>query len=392
MYRSESKAIVGVPFYDGEGFDVLAACIGNLDRCLNNLHLDAQVLVAINGPRVSLGLSPLSYKIDRSKYNSDVRFIRTRPGIVAAELAICQQAIKEGYSRIFLTDSDISRLPYSLSHLWGKGEKPVIGANYCTYPLEILNAAGINLSSTEVALMKIFEADKHPLAREFTWAHRPKTRLKGSLLLIESARVIDMFGFQRITSDSVMNQSIPESDKQLVPDAAFMHYGRISIVDHIQGRLRHFRAAAAVGNLDGFSKKSIIYDRRTADDIASSIVAKNPESPDVASNFLLQCALRHEVTDICRRLTSNKPAPDYSVYDGKYLPSQTIYTFQEASKAIKNLLSQIDLHGLNLPVTNGNGITQENLRVPIDLTPYLFQPEYRSLIASYLGLSADVEL
>ena len=280
--RTENRTVVGIPFYDGEGMEVLAACLANLDQCLNNLNLDARIVIGINGPRVSMGKPPLSYELDKSKYNADIEFIKTRPGLVAAEKAICSEAADAGYQRIFLTDADISRLPMSLRHLWNSGNSAVVGTNYTTYPLEILAGAGFNLNPEETALLKIFEADKHPLAREFAWGHRPKKRLKGSLLLVDIDRVSTMFGNQNITSDSRMNDNVPDTDKQIVHEAAFLHFGRVSLLDHIQARLRHFHAAATEGRLDSFSKKSEMYSHQTADDIAGKILEKYPQATQVA--------------------------------------------------------------------------------------------------------------
>ncbi len=393
MTRTENRTIVGVPFYDGEGMEVLAACLSNLDRCLNFLKLDAKIVVGINGPRVSMGKSPLSYELDKSKYNADIKFIKTRPGLVAAEKAICSEAGSEGHQRIFLTDADISRLPISLLHLWNSGDHAVVGANYATYPLEILTEAGFNLTPEETALLKIFEADKHPLAREFTWGHRPKKRLKGSLLLVDIGRVSTMFGNQNITSDSRMNDNVPETDKQLVREAAFLHFGRVSLLDHIQARLRHFHAAASEGQLDSFTKKSEMYSHRSAEDIAHQILDKYPQATEVASNFLLQCALRHQVAAMCRAIASGKqPQKDFHVAPVKVDLTSEVHTYTEANLKMAALLSQVNLGTLNSEVTNGKSTTQNDSRIPIDLGPFLKSEWHRRLILSHLGLDDETEV
>lgn len=394
MSAIENRTVVGVPFYDGEGMEVLSACLTNLDRCLNQLNVDAEIVVGINGPRVSMRKSPLSDEVDKSKYNSDVRFIKTRPGLVAAEKSICSEAANKGYQRIFLTDADISRLPMSLLHLWNQGDKPVVGANYCTYPLEILTEAGLNLTPKETALMKIFEADKHPLAREFTWHHRPQKRLKGSLLLVDIDRVPTMFGNQNITSDSRMNNNVPDTDKQLVESSAFMHYGRVCLSDHIQARLRHFRAAAAEGNLDSFTKKSEIYSHKTAEDIAHEILSKYPEATEVASNFLLQCALRHQVAVLCRAIASGRqPQNDQNAGSTDVDMMTEVSTYKEANLKITALLSQVNIHSLDSEAANGKSVTQQDQsRVPINLEPFLKSDKYRSLILSHLGLDVNTEV
>ncbi len=394
MTRTENRTVVGVPFYDGEGMEVLAACLTNLDRCLNLLKLDAKIVIGINGPRVSMGNPPLSYEVDRSKYNADIKFIKTRPGLVAAEKAICSEAATEGHQRIFLTDADISRLPMSLLHLWNSGNHAVVGANYAAYPLEILTEAGFSLTPEETALLRIFEADKHLLAREFTWGHRPKKRLKGSLLLVDVGRVSAMFGNQNITSDSRMNDNVPEIDKQLVQEAAFLHFGRVSLLDHIQARIRHFHAAASEGQLDSFTKKSQMYSHRNADDIAGEILDKYPQATEVASNFLLQCALRHHVAVICRTIASGRQLPqkDSSVEPAKVDWTSEVHTYDEASVKMATLLSQVSLGTLNSEVTHGKSTTQTDSRVPIDLEPFLKSEPHRRLILSHLGLDDKTEV
>ncbi len=391
----DKRTVVGVPFYDGEGFDVLEACLKNIDGCLNELDVDAKIIVGINGPRVSLGQAPLSYEIDRSRLNADIKFIKTPQGLVNAEKTIGRCAREEGYGRIFLTDADISRLPKALHNLWHEGDKPIVGANYASYPLEILLGAGINLTPQEIAFMRIFEADKHPLAREFTSAYRPQKRLKGSLLLVDTKIIRTMFGYQGITSDSVMNRLISEEDRQIIPSAAFMHFARVGIIDHIQARLRHFRAAEAVNDLDAFTRESLMYDPETANKIAADIVSKYPQASDVASDFLLQCALRHQVAEICHTIASRKKyEPKVSNASHRDVDMITkVQTFEEASIKISALLNHLDWENFSSPVTNGRDITQKDKpRKPINLGPFLNSQPYRQLILSHLDLEEDSDI
>lgn len=392
--KTDQRTLVGVPFYDGEGIEVLKACLSNLDRCLNRLGMDAKIVVGINGPRVSLGKLPLSYEIDRSEYNADIKFIKTRPGLVAAEKEICSRAEIEGYQRIFLTDADISRLPQALYYLWHQGDRPVVGANYAAYPVEILIEAGVRVTPQENALINIFEADKHPLAREFTSQFRPQRRLKGSLLLVDTNIAQSMFGNQNITSDSRMNSLIPSANRQLVNNGAFMHYARTSLTDYIQARLRHFRAAATEGDLDPFAKKSIMYKPLAAELIAQKIVRKYPYATEVASNFLLQCALRVHVTTICCNIVSGRRT-QYErnlTSSGADLTSK-VDNFKQAYARIADLLGQVDWDSLDSPVTNGKGVTQNNQpRAPIDLEPFLASEKHRRIILNYLGLDENAEV
>ncbi len=389
MKEELERTVVGVPFYDGEGPEVLRACLKNIDGCLGKLNVDAQIVVGINGPRVSMGENPISYMINKSEYNADVIFVKTPPGLVNAEKTIGRYALDQGYKRIFLTDADISRLPRALFNMWEKGDKPLVGANYSTYPIEILTGAGTSLSQQEITFMSIFEADKHPLAREFTFPYRPEKRLKGSLLLVDTKLISMMFGCQGITSDSCMNQLVPNSDRQLVPDAAFMHFARVDITDHIQARLRHFKAAASIGHLETFSRKSLVYSPSMADEIAQKILAKNPEAVEVASNFLLQCALRHQVARICKAIASGKACEfRFPVIPFTAIDTAPVASFREADQRITQYLGQVNWESLNSPVTNGKGITSSSQRrTPIEVEPFLNSPKHRQVILDHLGLS-----
>lgn len=278
--------------------------------------------------------------------------------------------------------------------MWHEGDKPVVGANYATYPLEVLIGAGIKLSPQEIAFMRIFEADKHPLAREFTTVHRSQKRLKGSLLLVDTKIIKMMFGCQGITSDSRMNSLLAASDKQVVMNAAFMHFARIDLADHVQARLRHFRAAMAENNLDVFARKSLIYSQEMANEIAVNIVAKYPGATSIASDFLLQCALRYQVAELCSAVAAGKKyepnLPDSSSASGDL--TIEVHTFSEASRVIATLFGQVDWDCLDHPVTNGKGITQGQSRKPIDLGPFLNSEPHKQLILSHLGLDEKAEI
>lgn len=393
MELSEQRTMIGVPYYDGEEPGVLAACLKNLDHCLNKLNIDAKIVIGINGPRVSMGKTPLSYDINRSKFNADVDFIKTPPGLVAAEKTICRQAVTDGFKRIFLTDADISRLPLSLYHLWHLGDKPIIGTNYCAYPPEILIDSGMRFSPYEIALMKIFEADKHPKAREFTFKYRPQGRLKGSLLLVNPQLVSTMFGYQEIMSDSRMNRLVPDSEKQVVQIAAFMHYPRTNLQDYIQARIRHFRAAASEKDLDNHTKQEAIYSRNIAENISEQILKANPDNQDVLSNFLLQCALRYEVSKICRSLISGKKHLLKPSNPKNYGFPTNVSTLAEAIKVINNLLIDVDLDSIDPEVSNGRAVTQDNLpRIPLDLEGFLASNYYKEIMLSHLGLDLNTEV
>lgn len=388
----DQRTIVGIPFYDGEGADVLDACLRNVDNCLNNLNIDAKILVGINGPRVSMGSPPLAYGVDQSKFNADIEFIKTPPGLVAAERRICRYAIESGLGKIFLTDADISRFPLALHNMWHSGKKPLIGANYATYPPEIMEQLDLGLTPEEIMLMKIFEADKHPAAREFTTKPKYRRRLKGSLLLVDPQIGLVMFGNQGITSDSRMNKLIDDQDKQIVEEAVFMHYPRIDLTDYVQARMRHMRAAHSEGHLDAHSKQEVKYSETEADQIATQIKNSRLKGEYVASNFLLQTALRHEVVRSCRRVINGQSLnPPYPY---RQPLNALVETFSQARECVGTLLHEtVNWDTLSSPVANGKGVTQTNLpRAPLDLQPLLTQEATRSLLMNYVGLPTATQV
>ena len=283
----------------------------------------------------------------------------------------------------------------ALANLWSEGDKPVVGANYATYPLELITGSGIELSPQEIAFMRIFEADKHPLPRGFTHKHRPTRRLKGSLLLVDTDIIRTMFGYQGITSDSRMNRLVPEEDRQVVLNSTFLHFARVDITDHIQARLRHFKAAESVNGLDVFTRKSLMYEPDTANEVAKHILQKHPRATEVASDFLLQCALRYKVAEICRTIASGEkytPRLTESSFEGIDLVTH-VRDFSEATRRIESLMGLVDWEGLNSPVTKGSGTTQNGgHRVPIDLKPFLASGEHRQIILDRLGLDKDTNV
>ncbi len=393
MVNTESSTIVGIPFYDGEGPDVLDAALRNVDICLNQMQIDAGIVIGINGPRINRGLQPLEWGVNKSDFNADIKFIRTPPGLVAAERTICRHAVSAGLRRTFLLDADVSPFPRAFLNMWDQGDKPIVGANYATYPPEVMRMLELGLTDAEYMLMEIFEADKHPLAREFTTKNRHKRRLKGSLLLIDAELGPVMFGQQGITSDSVMNSLISPDDRLLVQDAVFMHYPRIDLTDYIQARMRHMRAAHADRRLDQHSSQEVKYSVRDAEEIAAQIKAIGGDDAEkVASNFLLQTALRYEVVALGRQIILGKPVDFSEVAPQPY--DRTVATFAGATAVIRSLIKDMaDLDSLQGEVTKGKGITQTNLpRAPLYIAPLLNVPDQRRMILSYVGLDASARV
>jgi len=215
------------------------------------------------------------------------------------------------------------------------------------------------------------------------------------LLLVDTSIIRTMFGYQGITSDSRMNRLVSEEDRQVVLNSAFLHFARIDITDHIQARLRHFRAAKSVNDLDVFTRKSFMYEYNAVNEIAKCILQKNQNATEVVSDFLLQCALRYKVAEICRTIVSGeKYTPKFTgtSFDEIDLVKE-VRDFNEAARRIESLMGLVDLAGLNAPVTRGSGTTQNGQsRVPIDLKPFLASEKHRQVILDSLGLGKNTNV
>lgn len=124
------KTLVGVPFYEKEGNDCLDITLQNIDSCLNNLGVDASILVWVNGPETSQGQPP-SFNIKQSQYNADITVINSQKlGQTRAIDDIMDDASNRGIGRVFITDADIYRFPDSLKEMWKHPDTSVVGAHY----------------------------------------------------------------------------------------------------------------------------------------------------------------------------------------------------------------------------------------------------------------------
>jgi len=384
--KAQNCTIVGVPFYDGEGLPVLEACLADIDRGLNNLAVDARVVVGINGPMVCKGSEPLSKQINNSKYNADIKFVKTLPGQVASLNHIARIAVEEGVGKIFLTDADISRMPDVFTRMWSEGERPLVGVKYSAYPVEVMLDAGCSLTEEQIALINIFEADKHPLVRKATEGLRPSTRVKGSLMLVDSNLASRMHGFQKTTPDSRMNFYVDEGSRQVLSSTGFFHYPRASLEDHMRARLRHYNAAASENRQEMHHRKELSVTPDQIEKIARDILLMYPSAIEQVSNLLLRTALRIEVAKACNELArGKKPIPEVGK-PGVIDWETPVLNYREAEFRIRSFMARVDWSSVQSPSSDGNGTTQNNTRVPIDLSRYEEGSAYNKLLRSYLGV------
>ncbi len=383
--KEQNRTIVGVPFYDGEGLPVLEACLSDIDHGLNNLAVDAKIVVGINGPMVCMGSEPLSKQVNKSKYNADITFVKTLPGQVASLNQIARIAVDEGVGKIFLTDADISRMPDVFTRMWNEGERPLVGVKYSAYPVEIMLDAGCQLSEQEIALINIFEADKHPLVRNAMGDLRPNTRVKGSLMLVDSNLASRMHGFQKTTPDSRMNFHVGEDARQVLNSTGFFHYPRVDLEDHMRARLRHYKAAASENRQEMHHRKELSVTPDQIENIAKDVLSTHPFATEQVSNLLLRTALRIKVATTCNELARGKVISP-TVYQSEVDWKTPVHNYREAESRIESFMAQVDWSEVQSPTSNGNGTTQNNARIPIDLSVYAEDPARNELLRSYLGV------
>ena len=78
-------------------------------------------------------------------------------------------------------------------------------------------------------------------------------------MLLKTEEGEDIHKSQNLASDSVINRYVDTGNSIIAEKALFMHMGRVDMTDHIKARLRHFRAAKSLGEIDSFLHYEIIY-------------------------------------------------------------------------------------------------------------------------------------
>lgn len=385
------KTFVGVPFYEKEGQRGLDVAVRNIDDRLNELDVDASIIVCVNGEDTSLGRD-VGLSIDRSQYNAQVEIIASaEAGQVKAMAELGRIAAQRNIDRFFFTDADIYRFPNSLTAMWGESEDNlVVGAHYRPYPLRIVQEEFGPLSRQEKLLYHVFDGDQTPEARTAlrNLGQARKPWVKASLMLVDTATSHSMHDNQVNATDSVMNRLV-DSDRITVADEAyFMHMGRVDMTDHIKARLRHFRAAEARGGLEDFLAKEVsLPDDAKMNAIADEIRRTSPRGDYYAMLYLSRCAVRELVNDICMRVITNQ----LNIFD---LPPinpasmKSIKTIEDARQAGTQFLADVrwnDIQGFGV---NAPPTTQERLRTPFLLDSYLENENFSQRIFKSLGVTS----
>lgn len=385
MKYNESLTVVGVPFYEAEGQGVLDATVGNIEGALCRLSVDAEIWIMVNGPNTQRG-NPPAFSDENRSANVPVRtFFSDERGQVAAIDEMVRMAQRRKIGRMFITDADIYRFPNSLELMWHGSDKPLVGAQYRPYPLEVVSDAYPDLTHEERLLYEIFDGDQKPEIREELRASGldRSPRIKGSLMLLDVHQAAGMHQGNTAASDSAINLHFGPQLSEIVPGARFMHMGRLSATDHIMARSRHYAGAAQRGDMQRFLAKQVkAPDVASIERIANTVRANYENGDYLAMLYLARCALREEVDTICTNIAYERweEIPFGQSERDQDISMRAVKTFEDAKKAVSRLLRGVDWDAVcgfssTLPPT-----TQVDMRAPLDLERYVQDPTYKSII------------
>lgn len=383
-----TKTFVGVPFYEREGQRGLDVAVRNIDDRLNELDVDANIIVCVNGENTSLG-KDAGLTVDNSQYNAEVEITTSaEAGQVKAMAKLGRLAAQRNIDRFFFTDADIYRFPNSLVAMWEESEDNlIVGAKYRPYPLRIVQEEFGPLNRQEKLLYHVFDGDQTPEARTAlrNLGQTRKPWVKASLMLVDTATSLVMHDNQINATDSVMNRLVDSNRIAVANEAYFMHMGRVDMTDHIKARLRHFRAAEARGDLGEFLAKEVVLPNdANMNAIADEIRRTSQRGDYYAMLYLCRCAVRELVNNICMRIVTNQ----LSISD---LPPinpvsmKNVKTIDDAREAGSQFLADVrwdDIQGFGV---SAPPTTQERLRTPFLLDSYLKNENFNRRIAKSLG-------
>lgn len=384
----KAETLVGVPFYEKEGQLTLDTTLKNIDDCLNTLDVDASIVVMVNGP-LTAGGNPPALEANNSRYNAEISLVNSpKKGQVSAINDMVVHAAACDMDKVFITDADIYRFPDSLNQMWEQADKPLVGAHYRPYPLEVVEAEYGQLPLQEQLLYQIFDGDQSPLVRQILKRHgiNRETRVKGSLMLLDVHKAQDMHDRQDIVSDSVINRKIKANESRLAEDAYFMHMGRVDMTDHIKARLRHYRGATARNDLTGFTRNQVqLPSEEVMNHIAEEIRETVPNGDYHAMLYLARCAIRSQVDEVCRGIVLEQ-------WDETKLPElnpmsmHEVTSYADAKSATSRFFIDVDWADVQGFAIQAAPTTQEDFRAPIDLAPYLSHKRFGGIILESLGV------
>lgn len=384
------RTLVGVPFYEKESQQGLDITLKNIDDRLNELAIDSSIVVQVNGPETAQGQGP-DFVVNASSYNAHIEVIKSdRLGQTRALDDLIGLSAVRGIHHAFMTDADVYRFPGSLKAMWEQADKPIIGAHYRPYPIQIVEAEFGNLSYEERLLYQIFDGDQSPQVRRVLRRHGldRDARIKGSLMLLDTQTAQGMHGDQHHAADSVMNRIIGSDGSRVAEDAFFMHMGRVDMADHIKARLRHFRGAAANNDLEAFLHKEIVLpDESVMNQIAEELRSDSSDGDFHAMLYLMRCAVRKRVNEICLDIASHT----WDVTKlGEINPMSMsdVMTYQDAQQAASRFFLSVDWDDVIGTTSGPPPVTQELLRRPFNLDHHMFDRHLARAVFDSLGVES----
>lgn len=385
---SSERTLVGIPFFEKEGQVCLDITLQNINDCLATLAIDAAVVVQVNGPQTASGKS-ISLTANTSQLNAEVEILESnRVGQANAVEDLIDVAKSRGIQRIFLTDADIYRFPDSMRKMWNSQSTAVVGARYRPYPIEVVEAEFGSLSLEERLLYQIFDGDQSPsiLRSMREYGIHKKNRVKASLMLVDVNETTGMHDGQDITTDSVMNRMLGQTQTSVARDAYFMHMGRVDMTDHIQARLRHFRAAAARNELDTFLDKEIQLPMvDIMESIAQNVRDREPDGDFRAMLYLSRCAVREKVNNICLDIASGE-WNNSKLGEIDPISMQDIKTYADACRGISRFFVDIDWDLVENSTNGPPTVTQERLRQPFKMDRVLSDEKLLKIVLENFDL------
>lgn len=383
------RTLVGLPFYEKEGQECLDVTLHNIDQCLSKLAIDASVIVQVNGPDTAAGVDS-GLQADNSQLNAEVEIVHSEKLSQARAMDdIINEAAQRKIGRIFLTDADVYRFTDSMLNMWQNDDKLIVGARYRPYPIEIVEAEFGALSYEEQLLYQIFDGDQTPQVRHLLGSRGMdrKDWVKASLMLVDVEKGVGMHGTQNQATDSVMNRRVAAEDIEIAQDAFFMHMGRTDMADHIKARLRHFRAANSLGELETFLHKEVqLPSEETMNVIANEIRHSYIKGDFYAMLYLCRSAVRQQVNEICLRIAQGTWSEE-DIVGQTPISLMDVRDYQDAQTAVQRFFKDIDWEDINGYAIGAPPTTQEKLRRPFSLEPHL--ADYRLARAAIATFMSD---
>jgi hypothetical protein len=275
-----------------------------------------------------------------------------------------------------------------MKKMWEQEDKVIVGARYRPYPIEIVEAEFGALTYDEQLLYQIFDGDQLPQVRHTLKNHGfdRKDWVKASLMLVDVEKSKGMHGSQNQATDSIMNRTIGPDDISIAQDAFFMHMGRTDMTDHIKARLRHFKAAASVGELATFLHKEIqLPSPEEMNEIAKDVRHSYVKGDFYAMLYLCRCAVRQRVNEICMKIAKETwNEADIPTHDRISL--MDVRSYEDAYAAVSRFFAEVDWSEIQGFSVGPPATTQERLRQPFDMSRHLSNYDLaKAAIATFMA-------